>query len=72
MPEPRRLELIERTGLDDGELQCREEVSRALHVPFHEDVISRLQGHGNLIDVRLPDRAVCIRPGETCRLPLPE
>jgi trehalose/maltose hydrolase-like predicted phosphorylase len=51
LPEPRRLELVERTGLADGELQRWEEVSRTLHVPFHDDVISQFQGYGDLAEL---------------------
>ncbi|GHK02263.1 family 65 glycosyl hydrolase [Streptomyces sp. Y2F8-2] len=51
LPEPRRLELAERTELDDGELQRWEEVSRTLHVPFHDDVISQFQGYGDLAEL---------------------
>ncbi|WP_343999880.1 glycoside hydrolase family 65 protein [Streptomyces thermocarboxydovorans] len=48
LPEPRRLELDERTGLDAGELDHWEEVSRTLHIPFHEGVISQFEGYGEL------------------------
>ncbi|MFJ4468291.1 glycoside hydrolase family 65 protein [Streptomyces sp. NPDC089424] len=51
LPEPRRRELAERTGLDDGELDRWEEVSRALHVPFHEGVISQFEGFGALAEL---------------------
>ncbi|MGP4050204.1 glycoside hydrolase family 65 protein [Streptomyces sp. 2A115] len=48
LPEPRRRELVERTGLDGGELELWEDVSRTLHVPFHDDVISQFDGYGRL------------------------
>ncbi|MEU8585845.1 glycosyl hydrolase family 65 protein [Streptomyces sp. NPDC048664] len=48
LPEPRRRELSERTGLDHGELARWEDVSRTLHVPFHNDVISQFGGYGDL------------------------
>jgi trehalose/maltose hydrolase-like predicted phosphorylase len=51
LPEPRRRELAERTGLDDGELHRWEEVSRTLHVPFHEGVISQFEGYGDLAEL---------------------
>ncbi|MDR3080473.1 MAG: glycoside hydrolase family 65 protein, partial [Streptomyces sp.] len=48
LPEPRRRELEERTGLDGGELQRWEEVSRTLYVPFHDGVISQFEGYAGL------------------------
>ncbi|MGV9245989.1 glycoside hydrolase family 65 protein [Streptomyces sp. NPDC003710] len=51
LPEPRRLELVERTGLDGGELDRWEQVSRTLHVPFHDDVISQFEGYGDLAEL---------------------
>lgn len=48
LPEPRRRELVERTGLDGGELEQWEDVSRTLHVPFHAGVISQFEGYGEL------------------------
>ncbi|MFF4547858.1 glycoside hydrolase family 65 protein [Streptomyces sp. NPDC001406] len=51
LPEPRRLELVERTGLDHAELQQWEDVSRTLHVPFHEGVISQFDGYGDLAEL---------------------
>lgn len=48
LPEPRRRELVERTALDGGELERWEDVSRTLHVPFHDDVISQFEGYGDL------------------------
>ncbi|GGT28073.1 glycoside hydrolase family 65 protein [Streptomyces chromofuscus] len=51
LPEPRRRELAERTGLDDDELDQWEEVSRTLHVPFHKGVISQFDGYGELAEL---------------------
>ncbi|NUP43627.1 MAG: glycoside hydrolase family 65 protein, partial [Streptomyces sp.] len=51
LPEPRRRELVERTGLDGGELEQWEDVSRTLHVPFHDDVISQFEGYGDLVEL---------------------
>jgi trehalose/maltose hydrolase-like predicted phosphorylase len=51
LPEPRRRELSERTGLDAGELDRWEEVSRTLYVPFHEGVISQFHGYGDLAEL---------------------
>ncbi|GAA1544148.1 glycosyl hydrolase family 65 protein [Streptomyces albidochromogenes] len=51
LPEPRRLELCERTGIDDGELARWEDLSRRLHVPFHDGVISQFDGYGDLAEL---------------------
>ncbi|MBT3167103.1 glycoside hydrolase family 65 protein [Streptomyces sp. Vc74B-19] len=51
LPEPRRRELAERTGLDAAELEEWEEVSRTLHVPFHDGVISQFEGYGDLAEL---------------------
>ncbi|MFI9833306.1 glycoside hydrolase family 65 protein [Streptomyces sp. NPDC051913] len=51
LPEPRRRELVERTGLDGGELELWEDVSRTLHVPFHAGVISQFEGYGDLVEL---------------------
>ncbi|WP_329331799.1 glycoside hydrolase family 65 protein [Streptomyces sp. NBC_00663] len=51
LPEPRRRELVERTGLDGGELELWEDVSRTLHVPFHAGVISQFEGYGDLAEL---------------------
>ncbi|WP_037672692.1 glycoside hydrolase family 65 protein [Streptomyces griseus] len=48
LPGPRRRELCERTGLDDGELDRWQDVSRTLHVPFHAGVISQFEGYDRL------------------------
>ncbi|WP_330327443.1 glycoside hydrolase family 65 protein [Streptomyces pseudovenezuelae] len=51
LPEPRRRELLERTGLDGGELEQWEDVSRTLHVPFHAGVVSQFEGYGDLAEL---------------------
>ncbi|MFF7274925.1 glycosyl hydrolase family 65 protein [Streptomyces griseorubiginosus] len=51
LPEPRRRELVERAGLDGGELELWQDVSRTLHVPFHEGVISQFEGYGDLVEL---------------------
>ena len=51
LPEPRRRELAERTGLDDGELEQWEDVSRTLHVPFHDGIVSQFEGYGDLAEL---------------------
>ncbi|MFH9706287.1 glycoside hydrolase family 65 protein [Streptomyces luteogriseus] len=51
LPEPRRRELLERVALEGGELERWEEVSRTLHVPFHDGVVSQFQGYGDLAEL---------------------
>jgi trehalose/maltose hydrolase-like predicted phosphorylase len=51
LPEPRRRELTEGIGLDDGEVQRWEEVSRTLRIPFHDGVISQFEGYGDLAEL---------------------
>ncbi|MET7479307.1 glycosyl hydrolase family 65 protein [Streptomyces sp. NPDC005648] len=51
LPEARRRELFERNGLDAGELEQWEDVSRTLHVPFHSGVISQFDGYGDLAEL---------------------
>jgi trehalose/maltose hydrolase-like predicted phosphorylase len=51
LPEPRRRELTESARLDGHELDRWEEVSRTLHVPFHEGVISQFDGYGELAEL---------------------
>ncbi|MET7380601.1 glycosyl hydrolase family 65 protein [Streptomyces sp. NPDC005526] len=51
LPEPRRRELVERIGLDGGELEQWEDVSRTLHVPFHDGVVSQFEGYGDLAEL---------------------
>ncbi|WP_329446283.1 glycoside hydrolase family 65 protein [Streptomyces canus] len=55
LPEPRWRELAERTDLDGGELERWEHVSRTLHVPFHDDVISQFAGYGDLAELDWDD-----------------
>ncbi|MEU1299666.1 glycoside hydrolase family 65 protein [Streptomyces shenzhenensis] len=51
LPEPRRRELAEHIGLADDEPERWEEVSRTLHVPFHDGVISQFEGYGELAEL---------------------
>ncbi|MFR9799103.1 glycoside hydrolase family 65 protein [Streptomyces sp. MS06] len=51
LPEPRRRELVEQIGLDGGELEQWEDVSRTLHVPFHRGVVSQFQGYRDLAEL---------------------
>jgi trehalose/maltose hydrolase-like predicted phosphorylase len=51
LPHPRHRELADRTGLDHGELDRWEEVSRTLHVPLHDGVISQFEGYGDLAEL---------------------
>ncbi|GGX68985.1 family 65 glycosyl hydrolase [Streptomyces minutiscleroticus] len=51
LPEPRRRELLERTELHDEELRQWEDVSRTLHVPFHDGLISQFDGYGDLAEL---------------------
>ncbi|WP_434599962.1 glycoside hydrolase family 65 protein [Streptomyces sp. A5-4] len=48
LPAPRRHELLERTGVDPGELRQWDTISRTLHIPFHDGVISQFDGYGDL------------------------
>ncbi|MFE1248468.1 glycoside hydrolase family 65 protein [Streptomyces sp. NPDC058735] len=51
LPQPRRRELLERVDLDGGELERWDVVSRTLHVPFHDGVISQFEGYGDLVEL---------------------
>ncbi|MCH0542477.1 glycoside hydrolase family 65 protein [Streptomyces sp. MUM 203J] len=51
LPDPRRRELAERIGLHHSELALWEDVSRRLHVPFHNGVISQFHGYGELAEL---------------------
>ncbi|KAF4407190.1 glycoside hydrolase family 65 protein [Streptomyces lycii] len=51
LPEPRRRELFEATGTEEDEPERWEEVSRALHIPFHDGVISQFEGYGRLAEL---------------------
>ncbi|MEU0394053.1 glycosyl hydrolase family 65 protein [Streptomyces sp. NPDC006208] len=66
LPEPRRRELSERTGLEARELARWEDISRRLHVPFHDGVISQFQGYGNLKELAWD--AYRVRYGDIRRL----
>ncbi|MDF3299132.1 glycoside hydrolase family 65 protein [Streptomyces tropicalis] len=55
LPEPRRRELAERTGLDATELERWEDVSRTLYVPFHDGVVSQFEGYGDLAELAWDD-----------------
>ncbi|MFB6846849.1 glycoside hydrolase family 65 protein [Streptomyces sp. NPDC056373] len=55
LPEPRCRELVERIALDDGEPDRWQEVSRTLHVPFHDGVISQFEGYGELAELDWDD-----------------
>ncbi|MGW2709385.1 glycoside hydrolase family 65 protein [Streptomyces sp. NPDC001356] len=54
LPEPRRRELTELTGLGEDEPGRWTEVSRRLHVPFHDGVISQFDGYGDLAELDWP------------------
>ncbi|MFJ6657281.1 glycoside hydrolase family 65 protein [Streptomyces sp. NPDC091377] len=54
LPDPRRRELAERTGLDDSELDQWDDISHKLHVPFHQGVISQFEGYGDLAELDWP------------------
>ncbi|MFI8913866.1 glycoside hydrolase family 65 protein [Streptomyces sp. NPDC053513] len=51
LTEARRSELREQLALDDGELDRWEDVSRRLHVPFHQGVVSQFEGYGDLAEL---------------------
>ncbi|GHE73271.1 family 65 glycosyl hydrolase [Streptomyces longispororuber] len=51
LPGPRRRDLDERIALDPDELDAWEDVSRRLHVPYHDGVISQFQGYGELAEL---------------------
>ncbi|MFI9249971.1 glycoside hydrolase family 65 protein [Streptomyces sp. NPDC053069] len=51
LPEPRCRELAESAGLDQEEPARWEEISRTLHVPFHDGVISQFEGYGDLAEL---------------------
>lgn len=48
LPAPRRRELSGHLGLEAHETDLWEEVSRMLHVPWHQGVISQFEGYGDL------------------------
>ncbi|MGW1001935.1 glycoside hydrolase family 65 protein [Streptomyces sp. NPDC002520] len=51
LPEPRRRELTESIGLEPDEPARWDDVSRGLHVPFHDGVISQFDGYGDLAEL---------------------
>ncbi|MGV4985968.1 glycoside hydrolase family 65 protein [Streptomyces sp. NRAIS4] len=51
LPEPRRRELTESIGLEQDEPAHWEEISRTLHIPFHDGVISQFEGYGDLAEL---------------------
>ncbi|MGY0488974.1 glycoside hydrolase family 65 protein [Streptomyces sp. WG-D5] len=51
LPPPRRQELAERIGFDGGEAELWRDVSRSLHVPFHDGVISQFAGYERLAEL---------------------
>ncbi|MFI6445682.1 glycoside hydrolase family 65 protein [Kitasatospora sp. NPDC050543] len=51
LPGYRREELLERLGLDRGELDRWQEVGRRLHVPFHDGVLSQFDGYERLAEL---------------------
>ncbi|MFG2358847.1 glycoside hydrolase family 65 protein [Streptomyces sp. NPDC048521] len=51
LPEPRRRELTEGAGLESDEPDRWEEISRTLHIPFHDGVISQFAGYGDLAEL---------------------
>ncbi|MEU6086490.1 glycosyl hydrolase family 65 protein [Streptomyces sp. NPDC047085] len=55
LPEPRRRELTESIGLELDEPARWEEVSRGLHVPFHDGVVSQFEGYGDLAELDWDD-----------------
>ncbi|WP_086825817.1 glycoside hydrolase family 65 protein [Streptomyces sp. NRRL B-24572] len=51
LPAARRSELRARLSLDDTEADHWEDVSRRLHVPFHQGVVSQFEGYGDLAEL---------------------
>ncbi|MFF1870521.1 glycosyl hydrolase family 65 protein [Streptomyces sp. CB03911] len=51
LPGYRRDELLERLDLGQGELDRWQEVSRRLHVPFHDGVLSQFDGYERLAEL---------------------
>ncbi|MGZ8748255.1 MAG: glycoside hydrolase family 65 protein, partial [Mycobacterium sp.] len=51
MPLPNRLDLRERLGLTDAELQRWDRVSRRMFVPFHDGLISQFEGYETLAEL---------------------
>ncbi len=55
LPTPRRADLVGQLGLDVGELDRWEEISRRLRVPFHAGVVSQFEGYGDLAELDWDD-----------------
>ncbi|MFF4175704.1 glycoside hydrolase family 65 protein [Streptomyces sp. NPDC001750] len=51
LPRTRRQELAARLGLDDETPARWDDMSRRVHVPFHEGVISQFEGYGDLAEL---------------------
>ncbi|MEO3756935.1 trehalose-phosphatase [Mycobacterium sp. B14F4] len=51
IPLPNRLDLRERLGLTDDELQKWDRVSRRMSVPFHDGMISQFEGYDQLAEL---------------------
>jgi trehalose-phosphatase len=51
MPLPNRLDLRERLGLTDAELERWDRVSRQMFVPFHDGLISQFEGYDKLAEL---------------------
>ncbi|MFD6247001.1 glycoside hydrolase family 65 protein [Streptomyces roseolus] len=51
LPAARRAELCDRLALGDGAVARWDDVSRRLHVPFHQGVISQFEGFGELAEL---------------------
>ncbi|MFG2111894.1 glycoside hydrolase family 65 protein [Streptomyces sp. NPDC048718] len=54
LPAARRAELCELLALDATAIEHWEDVSRRLHVPFHQGVVSQFEGYGELADLDWP------------------
>ena len=48
LPEPHRHELTEELGLEEGEIERWEDLTRRMFVPFHDGVISQFEGYERL------------------------
>ena len=51
MPLPNRLDLRERLGMTESELQNWDRVSRRMFVPFHDGLISQFEGYDKLAEL---------------------
>ncbi|WP_329030135.1 glycoside hydrolase family 65 protein [Streptomyces sp. NBC_01423] len=51
LPAARRAELRDNLSLGDEELLRWDDVSRRLHIPFHQGVISQFEGYGDLAEL---------------------